>query len=214
MNFIVVENIKKELEKQIVSQKRHLRVIRFLEKMNLLISLVGGFGYIILNILISGASMVRIRGEVKKDYFSIFLFGTLIIAGFLTSWILIRTLRIRLSQIGISDRVDESLSITDDYLIYIYRLKFESLPCDRGVVAVKLDEISSVTYDADIRKLVIYGALFDDWIENFRSIRGMDFSKTENSMVEIYDYFTPSLLKELKNHSVRIVQKEENKVKM
>lgn len=204
MDFIIKNSIKKEAEKKIISRRKSLRIIRMLEIAALAIALVGGIGFIVINILTPGAFEGEIRGELGKDYFLIFMLGSILIGMFLVVWILLLTLRKRLSQIGISDRVNESLRIEDNCLIYTYRLKYQSLPTDRGVVAVKLDEISTVKYDADLEKLVIQGRIFDQWIEDFMGVDRVDISNAEEGRFTIYDYFSPSLIEELKRYSVPI----------
>lgn len=204
MDFIIKNSIKEEAEKKITSRKMSLRIIRMLEKSALAIALVGGIGFIVINILTPGAFEGEIGGEFGKNYFLIFMFGSIIIGTFLVVWILLLTLRIRVSQIGINDRVNESLRIEDNCLTYTYRLKYQSLPTDRGVVAVKLDEISTVKYDADLGKLTIHGRISDQWIEDFRGIDRVNISNAEEGRFTIYDYFSPSLIEELKRYSVPI----------
>lgn len=49
--------------------KSYIRVIRLIDKIALLIALIGGFGYIIYNIVHPEAYIYEFRGEYVKEYF-------------------------------------------------------------------------------------------------------------------------------------------------
>lgn len=196
MELIAEKKLKQAIEKILLKKKKSLKIVYTIERLVLLITLFGGGGYFVYNLLSPTAHVGNVAGEVKKNYFIIFMLSSILIGMLLTAWLLIRVLRKKLVSLGLTERVDECMYLDEEFFTYTYRLRFQSLPTDRGVVVARYDEISKVVYNEDIRKLTIYGKMFEKWYQNFTKVKNYDASEREDRKFEIYDYFNPSLLQE------------------
>lgn len=209
MEFEVQDSKKKEIHKLCEKNKTSLRIIRGVENVMLLIS-AGIIVWVIYCLFMPGVWEETFGPEqvVRKAYFMIFALGTIFLGGSMTAWLLVRVLRGKVASLGLGERIDESLSIDQGCLFYTFRLKYQSMPTDRSIVAVKLDEMECVVYDKTIKKLIIRGKIFEKWCSNFTSLEKVDISKTENGEFVLYDYFSPSLKELLEQNTVKIESKE------
>ncbi len=213
MELVVKKKNKENIEKIVVSKKTSIRIIRLIENIALSIALIGGFGYIIYNIVHPDAYIYEFRGEYVKEYFLIFMNGTLIISVFLTTWFLIKVFRRVFSLATIGNKIREALSIQGDSmeekcLLYTYGIRHQSLPTDMGLVAIMLNEIENIRYNSELKKLTIQGRMCDTWLNNVEDLDDVDISKREESEFIIYDYFSPSLIEELKKYPIKINYEE------
>lgn len=115
----------------------------------------------------------------KKNYDLIFITGLPIGSGLFTMWILVVTLRKKLSLASIGSRTDEALIIEGD-------------------------SIENVKYDNETKEIRITGKMFAKWITDVVNIEEVDISNRENNEFVIYDYFSPSLIEELKKYPIKI----------
>lgn len=203
MQFTVSEQAKKEIVRKLAGSRKSVRITKAVEKV-MLAGVLGGVVFILWNCFMPGAFEGRVRGTVQKNYFLIFMFGSIIIGCFFTLWLFAYAVKLKLSNMGISDRVSESLSVEDGVLIYAYRPKYQSMPDDRGIVALSLNEMREIVYQEREKKLVFRGKMSEQWIPNFRGTVRMDISDKKEGELALYDYFMPSLLKELENERVNI----------
>lgn len=207
MEFVIKKKDKENVEKLVASKKTSVRIIRIIEKIVLIIALVFGLGFIIYNIVHPEAYFNKLKGE--KEYSLILSIGIIRMLGCLTAWFLIVTLRKVISAVGTGDRVDETLSIQGDSLeekclFYTYRIIHQSLPTEMGLVAIFLNEIENIRYNSELKKITIQGRMFDTWLNNVEVLDEVDISKREEGKFIIFDYFSPSLIEELKKYPIKI----------
>ena len=209
MEFVIQEHEKKNIQKLVSNKKTSVRIIKIIEIVILMMLLVGGFGFIIFNILDPDAYIANFRGELIKDYSLILLIGRIRIMGLLTTWILVYTLRRAVCRAAIGNKTDECISIQGDSieekcLLYSYRIKYQSLPTDRGLVAIMLNEIKNIKYDNAFKKITIQGKMYATWIEKFQTLDEIDITNKKEGQFIIYDYFSPSLIEKLKKYPIKI----------
>lgn len=209
MELMVEARGKKNIERVVANKKTYIRVIKVIEIIVLIIALIAGPGFIIYHILNPDTFVGTVGYEVKKNYDLIFITGLPIGSGLFTMWILVVTLRKKLSLASIGSRTDEALiiegdSIENSCLYYSYRIKYESSYRDRGLYTIKLNEIENVKYDNETKEIRITGKMFAKWITDVVNIEEVDISNRENNEFVIYDYFSPSLIEELKKYPIKI----------
>lgn len=195
MNFNINKQKKKNIQKNMYLSRKSVRITYIIEKAVLLISLVGPLLYFIVNALSPTAYMGNIRGAIRKNYDVLILLTTLAMGMLLAAWILIRTLRIKLSSVHATERVEETIEITDGKLIYAFRIKFQTNFNERKVIVIELNSLEKMDYEIRSKKITISGKMIETCIDV-----NVDIEKSESRQLVIYDYFEPSLYGYLKTY--------------
>ena len=183
---------KNELQRNAQKDKKSVRVILTIARILLIVGLVGGGLYLILNFISPTISTVNVNGVIKKDISWIIISSSFIIAPCLILSVCLNVLAKNIAGVDNTARIDESLVLFDDFLRYSFRIKNHSLPSERIVIQVKYNEITSITKN-DKRKLLIFRGHIESRDFN-------DYKKGEvgnKDLIDIfllYDYFNPSLI--------------------
>ncbi len=207
MEFVVQESIKSEIQKNAKNKSGALKIIKFFE-ICAGIAIAASICFVIINVWLPDAFTGSIRGEFRKDYFLIFMLGSIMAGMSLTAWLLLRILHKRISSMDISARVDESMEIDKDCLIYTFRIKYQSMPTERNVIVIWLKKIKNAVYDETQKKLTIEGEMFEKWYSDFSEIDHLELSKGEMRQLIVYDYFLPSLKEQLEQLNVQTEYRE------
>ena len=146
---------KNELQRNAQKDKKSVRVILTIARILLIVGLVGGGLYLILNFISPTISTVNVNGVIKKDISWIIISSSFIIAPCLILSVCLNVLAKNIAGVDNTARIDESLVLFDDFLRYSFRIKNHSLPSERIVIQVKYNEITSITKN-DKRKLLIF----------------------------------------------------------
>lgn len=201
MQFNVNENSKKIVQKEILKSKKALRIINTIEKVFLLLWLFGPLIYFIISVLDTKAYMGLVQGEYKKNYEILIMLTLIALAMLFTVWLLIRTLRKKLSSVHISERIDETLEIKDSLLIYMFRVKYQSMLDERNFIVINLNGLENIEYDEKTKHLIIRGKMEENCIKVGNQITPqINVDKMESKKIDIYDYYEPSLIDALNTY--------------
>ncbi len=67
-----------------------------------------------------------------------------------------------------------------------------------------LNKIKNIKYENEFKKITIQGKMHAAWIENFQTLDEIDITNKKEGQFIIYDYFSPSLIEELKKYPIKI----------
>lgn len=200
MQFDINNKLKKDIQKKMMLSRKSVRITYIIEKIFLFVAIFGPSLYFIINVLDPNAFMGTIRGEVKKNYDVLILLTACPMGMLLTAWILVKTLRIKIASLHISDRVDETIEIVDAKLIYTFRIKYQSNPDERNIVLIDMEALEKVDYETETRKITIRGKMDERCINLNQESVNIDMSNAQMGEVVIYDYFMPSLKEYIENN--------------
>lgn len=200
MQFDINNKLKKDIQKKMMLSRKSVRITYIIEKIFLIVAIFGPSLYFIINALDPDAYMGTIRGEFRKNYVILSLITLCPMGMLFTAWILIKTFRIKLASLHISDRVDEAMEIIDTKLIYTFRIKYQSNPDERNIVLIDMEALEKVDYETETRKITIRGKMDERCIKFNQESVNIDMSNAQMGEVVIYDYFTPSLKEYIENN--------------
>lgn len=94
----------------------------------------------------------------------------------------------------IDQRVNESLTFSDDFVEYGYQNSVGASASDRVVVRVPLKSIREIIIDQKLHRIELIGLVSSKYYENYlqRNIKTQEDNYKEGSLV-IFDYFEPGL---------------------
>ena len=204
MDFKIDKEKKKDIQKIINNSKKSIRIIKSIEKTFKIGGIIAGILYAGLNIIIPTWSQVNLRGVLTKDYFSIAMWTTVIVVECLFLSVAAKVLRKNLAGVNASERIEEQLTLEENILTYVYRIKYQSSPIERIVVKIPLDEISMVSYEKDTGKFVFDGLVYGDYVTVQEGMNEVALQKDDNGKIIIYDYFKPSLRETLEKKGITL----------
>ena len=123
MKFRIDRARKKQYQKNIAGSLKSVRVIKLIVKILLLVGIVGGGIYVILNCIVPTLSIVTVSGVPQKDTSWIVISTSFIVVPCLIISLALNVLSKNLAGYTNSERVDESLTLTEDTIRYSYRQK-------------------------------------------------------------------------------------------
>ena len=179
------------LQKTIAQNKKSVRIILTISKVLLIIGIVGGGIYALLNILIPSMSIVNVNGIPQKNVSWIIISTSFIVAPCLIFSMCLKALAGNLAGSNNSSRVDESLSISNATIRYSFRIKHQSLASERRVITIQFSHITDITYDSKTESLEFVGDFVSEYFDDYKKPNPVDTALLTEFV--IYDYFTPSL---------------------
>lgn len=197
-------NAKKKiaLQKAIAHNKKSVRIIMMISKVLLLVGIIGGGLYALLNGLIPGLSMVTVNGVSQKDIGWIIISTSFIVAPCLILSVCLKALANNLASSNNAARVDESLLIADNTIRYSFRIKHQSTSSERRVITVDFSKIRNLTFDDTTGILCFAGEILSEYFDDYRNKKPVNTAEFDEFM--ICDYFTPSLKETLKSKGVKV----------
>ena len=202
MELSVNTKKKTTLQKAIARNKKSVRIIMMISKVLLLVGIIGGGLYALLNRLVPGLSMVTVNGVSQKDIGWIIISTSFIVAPCLIFSVCLKALANNLASGNNSARVDESLLIADNKIRYSFRIKYQSTSSERRVITVDFSKIQNVTFDDVTGILCFAGKILSEYFDDYRNKKPVNTTELDEFM--ICDYFTPSLKETLKSKGVRV----------
>ena len=191
MEFRIEQTKKKQYQKNIAGSLKSVRIIKAIAKILLLIGIVGGGLYAILNYIMPTLSIVTVNGVPQKDISWIIISTSFIVAPCLILSLALNTLSKNLAGGTNSARVDESLILTGSTIKYSYRQKHHSLSSERRVLSIDFNKMDSIVYDEKTHLLKFTGEILSEYYDDYKKRKPVDINTLEEFV--ICDYFTPSL---------------------
>lgn len=202
MELRIDQNKKKQYQNNIASSLKSVRVIKSIAKILLLIGIIGGGLYAILNFSIPSLSIVTVNGTLQKDVSWIIISTSFIAAPCLVLSLALNTLSKNLAGGTNSSRVDESLILMGNVIKYSYRQKHHSLSSERRVLSIDFKKMDSITFNKKTKLLKFTGAILSEYYDDYKKKKPVDINTIEEFVV--CDYFTPSLTETLLSKGIKI----------
>lgn len=202
MELRIDQSKKKQYQKNIASSIKSVRVIKMIAKILLLIGIIGGGIYAVLNFVMPTLSIVTVNGVPQKDISWIIISTSFIVAPCLILSLALNTLSKNLAGGTNSSRVDESLLLTGNTIRYSYRQKHHSLSSERRVLSFDLNKIDSIAFDEKTRIIVFSGEILSEYFDDYKKKKPVDVNTLEEFV--ICDYFAPSLVETLLTKGVKV----------
>lgn len=198
IKFEINKKKKKEIQKELQSKNKLAGEFNIAAKAILFGSVIFSAVLLMLIAIIPDWYSVTIRGVVQKDTTMITITVSSIISCGLVIWLLLKTVAWRFAAIESSERVDEELEIKDGILTYVFRKEYEMEPDKRIVYIIPLKDIQHVLFDGNLQKISILAEIN---VINYLDYFDLNISSTQTvGSVEVYNYFTPDLLKILSEY--------------
>lgn len=202
MEFRIEQTKKKQYQKNIAGSLKSVRIIKAIAKILLLIGIVGGGLYAILNYIMPTLSIVTVNGVPQKDISWIIISTSFIVAPCLILSLALNTLSKNLAGGTNSARVDESLILTGSTIKYSYRQKHHSLSSERRVLSIDFNKMDSIVYDEKTHLLKFTGEILSEYYDDYKKRKPVDINTLEEFV--ICDYFTPSLTEALLSKGIKV----------
>lgn len=202
MEFRIEQTKKKQYQKNIAGSLKSVRIIKAIAKILLLIGIVGGGLYAILNYIMPTLSIVTVNGVPQKDISWIIISTSFIVAPCLILSLALNTLSKNLAGGTNSARVDESLILTGSTIKYSYRQKHHSLSSERRVLSIDFNKMDSIVYDEKTHLLKFTGEILSEYYDDYKKRKPVDINTLEEFV--ICDYFTPSLTEALLSKGIEV----------
>lgn len=202
MELSVNSKKKEALQKDIAQNKKSVRVIMMISKILLFVGIIGGGCYAILNWLMPNLSMVSVNGVSQKDTSWIFISTLFIVAPCLVISVCLKALANNIASINNSERVDETLKVSDNKIRYSFRIKYQSTSSERRVITINFSDINSIQFNEDTRGIDFVGNILSEYFDDYENNKPNDTEKLQKFM--IYDYFKPSLMDTLQSNGIKV----------
>lgn len=202
MELLVNSKQKRVLQKQIAKSRKSVSIISSISKFLLIVGLVGGILYLVINFVSPTLSMVEINGVPEKDTSFIIITSSFIFAPCLIFSACLNVLAKNLAGGNSTERVDETLMLTENVIRYSYRVKYQSASSERRVITMDYTSIKKVDYENQTGALTFIGKFTSDYYDNYKKKKPAETEKIEDFV--IYDYFLPSLKETLLSKGVKV----------
>ena len=202
MEFRIEQTKKKQYQKNIAGSLKSVRIIKAIAKILLLIGIVGGGLYAILNYIMPTLSIVTVNGVPQKDISWIIISTSFIVAPCLILSLALNTLSKNLAGGTNSARVDESLILTGSTIKYSYRQKHHSLSSERRVLSIDFNKMDSIVYDEKTHLLKFTGEILSEYYDDYKKRKPVDINTLEEFV--ICDYFTPIFTEDLISKAIKV----------
>lgn len=202
MELRIDQKKKKLYQKNIATSIKSVRIIKTIAKVLLLIGIIGGGTYFILNFTMPSLSMVTVNGVPQKDTSWIIISTSFIIAPCFILSLVLSTLSKNLAGGSNSSRVDESIVLTGDIIKYSYRQKHQSLSGERRVLTFDFSKIGSIDFDEKTKLLKLSGEILSEYYDDYKKKKPVDVNTLKEFV--ICDYFSPSLTETLRSMGVKL----------
>lgn len=202
----VDSTLKTSLQKKIIKEKG--KKARNFLKVFLMVAVLACFAICFFNIISADRAIIHVMGVPKKDYEFIILttllglilsvmtysFATLFVNRFCTGEEL--------------SRIDEGLTMTEDLILYSYRLKHITQPTDRYVVCIPYSKIYDINYNKKHRVICFKGNFLQDYVEMYINTERQTTDQGEINEITIIDYFEPQLRDLLIENGLQMKEEE------
>lgn len=202
MELRIDQKKKKQFQKNIAGSLKCVRVIKSIAKILLLIGIIGGGIYAILNFIMPTLSIVTVNGVPQKDIGWIIISTSFIVAPCLILSLALNTLSKNLAGGTNSSRVDESLILAGNTIRYSYRQKHQSLSSERRIISFDLNKIDSITFDEKTRVIIFSGEILSEYFDDYKKKKPVDINTLKEFV--ICDYFTPSLIETMLSMGIKV----------
>ena len=200
MELLIDLSKKKELTQKVINATLSLKRLQIISKLLRIIAIVGCVLYGAINFIVPSLNRVNVRGELKKDIFLIVANTIFILVLGLFASMIFHYLLANLSSKDMNERADESIFVTSDSIRYVFRTRYQTALDTRIVFSIPFKDISSVSYDEDLRRITLKGRFSSDVVENYANTVISDPTYGNQSEIVIYDYFEPSLFNLINAH--------------
>ncbi len=203
--FKIIPKKKKELTKLASKKKKSVVITQRIEKFFFVMSICGTLLFLIYSLSGNTRFMEEVMGVVKKQYFMIALYATIIFLLNIFFGVMIHFLKLNLMSSNTEERIDEELTIDQNSLFYSFRIKYQSRANERIAIEMPFGKIEEVHYDSECKKLEIVGQISREYI-NIKDENNLSNKKDFNqSKIIIYDYFNPSLYLTMKEMNIKMM---------
>lgn len=204
MELRVNAETKKRITSLVIDNTRFLKNLMIAGKVVLIVGLLLSAIYAVVYIVSPILGIVNVRGVETKDYASIITNTVLFVV--LSSFfsIILKALLSNLSSKDINERADETLIITGTGIRYLFRTRYHSAPSTRIVVNIPFDQLQCVMYDERIKRIAFTGCISSDVVEDYDKKKHIEPTSGNLKEINIYDYFEPGLLNQLKKMGVQV----------
>ena len=198
-----IDNLKKNLfQKNIAQSIKSVRIIKSIARILLLVGILGGGAYALLNFIVPSLSMVRVNGVLEKDTSWIIISTSFIVVPCLILAMGLNALSENLAGGLNSYRVDESIVFLQNGIKYSYRQKYQSTPHERRVVTLDFSKIHTTSWDAHTNLLCFSGEILTEYYDDYRRKEPVNIYSLEEFV--ICDYFAPNLTQALRTKGIKI----------
>lgn len=200
--FRVNDKLKSEVIEQVIRNSTGLRKLAKCVKIAVPIAFALALVYACLYLFVPGLGEVIVAGEAKKEIVPIISRTVLILVfGLLIRYCCGLMLNNRTSK-DLTERMDEEITIANSEIRYIFRTRYVTAPNNRVIVVIPFRDLTAINYTENTRKIEFVGRISSDVIEKYNPSREYTPNKGNLKELVIYDYFTPSLLAELRKNGL------------
>ena len=190
------KRLQKKCKKNYRKEKKWMQGLWLFEK----ILLYGYLAYLLLNPIycILTGKYVSMNGSGEKSYGTVFEMTLIFASMGLTAALLVSVLRKKLEGVFLGGRDGETFEIKDNLLFYIFHIAFETPADMRNVVVIDLSRIQELSFNESTGKITIKGQMVEKTVSISSNLNRIAKEDMTNSIIQICDYFSPSLYSKLK----------------
>lgn len=191
MELVVNKSVKKDIAKQIIKASKKLTFLKIFAIVVLFLSILLSSIYAVVSIASPTSHMVNVQGVPTKDIASIITNTVLFfVLGCFIS-VIIKALLSNLSGKNVNEREDETLSMMDDMVRYVFRTKNHSAISSRIVISIPYSNITAMEYCDATKKVLMRGSFPCKYVEDYGTAKAKEFDEVEFTEFTIHDYFVP-----------------------
>lgn len=204
MELCVNTETKKKVTSLVIDNTKFLKNLLIARKAVLSIGLLLSAIYAVTFTFSKNLGVVNVQGVPTKDYASIITNTILFVILSIFGSIILKALLSNLSSKDINERADETLRVTETGIRYAFRTRYHSAPTTRIIVNIPFAQLESVVYDENLKKITFIGRISSEVVEDYERKKHVEPNSGNLKEINIYDYFEPDLLNQLKNMGVRV----------
>lgn len=204
MELCVNTETKKKVTSLVIDNTKFLKNLLIARKAVLSIGLLLSAIYAVTFTFSKNLGVVNVQGVPTKDYASIITNTILFVVLSIFGSIILKALLSNLSSKDINERADETLRVTETGIRYVFRTRYHSAPTTRIIVNIPFAQLESVVYDENLKKITFIGRISSEVVEDYERKKHVEPNSGNLKEINIYDYFEPDLLNQLKNMGVRV----------
>ena len=193
MELYVGKRQKKEVAKAVIQNSSRLCKLKALFWVIVIVTIVGCSCYAVLNFVIPELNVVRVRGELIKDVYSIIKNTVLFLVLGIFGAAIVAALIYNFASIDSFEREEEQLYVFENGIKYVFRTKNRSDILARINMWIPYENITTWSFDEKTKKISLRGEIECTYIEDYRNPRIEEDGKSILKEFDIYDYFNPSL---------------------
>ena len=180
MEFEINKQLKKDIYTNLTKESKSVRKLNKIAVGSLILGVVCGF--------------------IAKSLF-------LIMCG-IAIFTCVKFFSMRLASRGNEDRMDEKLSIDENTIYYSFRTKYHSAPMSRVLIVIPLQDVKNIQENESNKKIIFHGRISSDYFDDISEYKGQIPDVGNLQEFILYDYYSPSLIDQLKMHNDLVITKE------